>query len=374
MKVLMIDQIAKVNYKYTFSLSNALKSNGVDIDLIIDLKDETENSICNRIKLFNTDEKNIGKYKKLINYISSYMKIVNIIKKGKYDILHAQWFIFSPIDYYFLNIIKKKYGIKLIITVHDILPFNQKFYDLRFHKKIYELADHIIVQAENNIKRFRELFENLSYKVIMIPHGHFLEYADVLDKNSARKHLNIDSNGLVMLFFGQIKKVKGVNILLEAFVEINKKYPNLKLILAGNPWKDDFSQYQKIIDDNNLGSVIRTDIRYIKDEEIKYYYSASDICILPYLDVYQSGVIQLAYAYRKPVVATNIGAFKETVIDGKTGFLCEPGSINSLVNAIENAIKKMENLELMGEAGYKYVDKKYSWNSIAYKIINLYKS
>lgn len=372
MKILMVDQIAKVNYKYSFSLAEAIAKQGNEVVLAIDQKKEKENCSCRMLNLFNTDEKNIGKIKKLFNYISSYRAILKELKNGRYDVIHTQWLIFSPVDYYYLRKIVRKCGVKPIVTIHDILPFNQKFYDFRYHKKIYGLADRIIVQAENNITRFSELFPELSQKVSMIPHGHFLDYAEPVDMRAAREYLNIREDAFVFLFFGQIKKVKGVGVLLEAFSKMWKDYPEALLVIAGSVWKDDFSQYQEIIDRTGISERVRADIRYIPDEEIKYYYSACDCCVLPYTDVYQSGVIQLCYAYRKPVVATGIGAFKEVVLDGESGFLCEPNNPENLAFMMRKAIDNKDSFEKMGECGYSYISQKFSWEKIAEKVDNLY--
>lgn len=374
MKIMMIDQIAKVNYKYSFSLAEAIKEHGNEVTLIIDQKKEREKCTCELKNLFITDEKGIGKIKKLINYITSYKTIVKALRNDQYDVVHTQWLIFSPVDYYYIRKIKKL-GIKLVVTIHDILPFNQKFYDFRYHKKIYELADNIIVQADNNIKRFDELFPEMAGKETMIPHGHFLDYADRISCNEARKHLNIQTNKIVLLFFGQIKKVKGVGDLLNAFLKVYKKNPDILLIIAGSVWKDDFSSYQEIIDSNpDMRNQIKTDIRYIPDEEVKYYYSAADCCILPYKDVYQSGVIQLAYAYGKPVIATSIGAFKEVVIDNKTGFLCEPNNPDDLAKTIERAITNQDRFTEMGILGTDVIKNKYSWQKIAESVIEVYRN
>ena len=372
MKVLFVDQIAKVNYKYSFSLANALEAVGANVALVMDQKEEDAGCGCEKYRWFNTDEKNIKKSRKFLNYISSYKKIKREIEQGEYQVLHIQWLIFSPVDYYYLHKIKKKTGIKIVVTIHDILPFNQKFYDYRCHKKIYDLADEIIVQADNNIERFDELFPRMAGKEVMIPHGHFLDYAERIDKNTARNHLDFLHDEKIVLFFGQIKKVKGVGVLLNAFAQIKDENPNVLLVIAGSVWKDDFSQYQEIIDQKGMGKAVRTDIRYIPDEEIKYYYSAADFCVLPYLDVYQSGVVQLSYAYKKPVVATRLGAFKEVVLEGRSGFMCEPGDVDSLREALQKALDSYGRYDEMGQAGYDYIREKFSWTEIAKKIVELY--
>lgn len=372
MRVLIVDQIAKTTYKYTFSLAHALKKKGIDLTLAIDLKKNNDNLNFDVVNLFNTDEKHINKFKKIVNYIYSYQQIKTLIEKKNIDIIHMQWIIFSPLDYCYLKNIKKKYKCKLILTVHDILPFNRKFYDYRFHKKIYALADYIIIQTEHNIERFDELFPDNNAKKIMIPHGHYLEYGEVVDSKYAREKLNIENNKLILLFFGQIKKVKGLGVLLEAFASVCEQYSDIMLVIAGNVWKDDFSQYDDLIERLGIRHKVKTDIKFIPDEEVKYYFSASDLSVLPYLDVYQSGVVQLAYAHHKPAIATNLEAFTDVIIDEQTGFICRVNDALSLADTIVKALEAKDQLPYMAEAGYEYISKKFSWDMIADKINNVY--
>jgi len=369
MKVLLIDQIAKVNYKYTFPLANSLSECGIQVDLVIDQKLEKENCNCNRYCFFNTAEKDISKIKKLVNYIKSYMSIYKILKKGRYDIIHTEWYTFSPIDYFFLRLIKKKYIIRYVATVHDILPFNQKFYDAYYHKKLYKLADSIILQAPANMDRFVSIFPEEKNKIHMIPHGHMLDYVEIQNREESRKRLGLPDDKVILLFFGQIKKVKGVEILLSAIGKLKKKHPNLYTVVAGSVWKADFSECEQIIEKEQLNNCLRTDIRYISDEEVKYYYSACDICVLPYTDVYQSGVIQLAYGYKKPVIATELPAFTQFVKENITGFLSKPGDAESLALAIEKALQSKRNLNDIGEAGYQLVRETLDWNVLAKRIV-----
>lgn len=370
MKVLLVDQIAKVNYKYTFPLANGLKKAGVDVLLAIDQKEEKENCLCERINLFTTDEKKIGKLAKMCNYIASYKKIEQLIHNRSIDVLHTEWYTFSPIDYLFLRKIKKKYGVKYVATVHDILPFNEKFYDKCFHKKLYGLADSIILQAPGNMKRFAELFPESNDKTHMIPHGHMLDYIEQVDQKESREKLGIPSGKLVFLFFGQIKKVKGVDILLKALLKLKERYPDMYVVIAGSVWKADFSEYQEIIDNNELNDCLKTDIRYIPDEEVKYFYSASDVCVLPYTDVYQSGVIQLAYGYKKAVISSDLPAFTQFVKEGETGYISEAGNVDSLVAAVERAIKDRKRLVDVGQSGYDLVKQTLNWDNLAKKIVS----
>lgn len=205
----------------------------------------------------------------------------------------------------------------------------KNFYDTTFHKKLYNLADSIILQAPENINALPNCFQN-QRKAIMIPHGHMLDYVEEATKRESRRLLSISEDKIVFLFFGQIKKVKGIDVLLRALVLLKEKYPELYVVIAGSVWKSDFTNCQEIIDKYDLSKYLKVDIRYIPNEEVKYFYAASDVCVLPYTDVYQSGVIQLAYGYRKPVVSSDLPAFTQFVEEGITGFVSEAGNAKVL--------------------------------------------
>lgn len=369
MKVLLIDQIAKVNYKYTYPLANGLKAAGADVTVVVDQKKEKDKCLCNVVNLYNTDEKNIGKIKKLFNYIDSYTKIEKMLKDDHYDILHSEWFTFSPIDYYFISKFKRLYNIRYVSTVHDILPFNQKLYDYKYHKKLYSLADSIILQAPENMNRFASLFPESKAKTVMVPHGYMLDYVELEDKEKAREYLKIPMKKPVFLFFGQIKKVKGVDILLKAVCKLKKEGFDFYTVIAGSVWKADFTECQEIINDNNLFDVIKTDIKYIPDDEVKFYFSAADVCVLPYTDIYQSGVIQLAYGYRKPVIASNLPAFTQFVKENETGFVFETGDVDALCQKLKAAISMQPELEAMGMRGYTLIKNTLNWNDLAKRIV-----
>lgn len=373
MKVLLLSQIAVVDYKYTYSLANALKACGNEVELVIDDKKDNDYCQCKCYNQFLTSRKDIVKLKKLANYCNAYGFIVKKAIKEHFDVLHVQWFQFSPVDYYYLNKLKKS-GIKIVVSVHDILPFNEKKYDMMFHKKIYRLCDQVIVQAEANIKRFDEMFPEKRGKVNFIPHGNFIDFADLHNQVEARKRLHIPNDKMVFLFFGQIKKVKGVGVLLEAFGKLMGTRDDMYLVIAGSVWKDDFGPYQEIIDKYHLtDKKLKTDIRFIPDNEVGYYYTACDAVALPYLDVYQSGVIQLAYAYGKPAVATAIAPFMEIVEDNVSGFLCRPNDDDDLAKAMVRAFEHKDEMEKFGTVGRTKIELKYSWSDIAKKITELYK-
>lgn len=372
MKILFVDQISTVNNKYSFSIIKRLKEEN-EILFISDEKTYIDDKVSSYDYFKGTTSKNISKINKAKTYISAWIKIEKLCKVQKVDVLHVQWFILSPVDYFYINKIKKQ-GVKVIVTVHDILPFDEKFYDYKYHERIYNLADHIIVQAKPNIDRINNLFKGISSKVIYIPHGNFIDEVNIIPKDKARELLNLDKDKKIILFFGQIKKVKGLDVLIKAFNELIKEgNEDIILLIAGKVWGDDLSNYENLINEVNK-TKIRCDIKYIPDDEIGWYYCASDINVLPYREVYQSGVVHLAYGYEKVVIATKVGSFPEVIIDNKTGILVEVDNVNELKNAIKKLIRDDDKMKQMGKEGKKHIEENFSWDNIVQDIEYLYKN
>lgn len=372
MKILFVDQISKVNNKYSFSIIKRLKDKN-EVIFVSDEKTYTGDNVISYDYFKGTTNKNRNKLNKAKTYFNAWRKINKLCKSQKIDVLHVQWFILSPVDYFYINKIKKL-GVKVVVTVHDILPFDEKFYDYKYHEKIYNLADHIIVQAKPNIDRINNLFKGISTKVVYIPHGNFIEDVNIIPKEEARKLLNLNNDKKIILFFGQIKKVKGLDVLIKAFNELIKEdNDNIMLLIAGKVWGDDFANYEKLIEEIDK-TKIRCDIKYIPDEEIGWYYCASDINVLPYREVYQSGVVHLAYGYEKVVIATKVGSFPEVILDGETGVLVESDNYIELKNVIKELISDNEKIINMGRKGKKYIEENFSWDNIVEEIKHLYKN
>jgi glycosyltransferase involved in cell wall biosynthesis len=209
-------------------------------------------------------------------------------------------------------------------------------------------------------------------KIVYIPHGHYMEYAESATKEESVNYLKLSSDRPIILFFGQIKKVKGVGVLITAMKDVVKSHPNALCVIAGKVWHDDFSEYQKLIDEYELNNNIRTDIRFIPDEEIKYYFNAADIVALPYLQIYQSGVVLLGYAYEKPIVATTEGEFLTVVKNQETGLLVPANNSAELAKAIiwylDNPLLGRE----MAIKGKQDIANRLSWDAIANSVKDAY--
>lgn len=374
MKVLLLNQIPEVNNKYTFSLARGLKQANVDVRVCgIESDGVSAYSDVEYLRLFGAYSKQSNPFKKIRIYKNSWDRIVKYCINEKIEIVHVQWYIFSPLDWHYHQKLRKN-GIKVITTIHDLLPFDRKFYDYYYHKKIYSHSDKVISQAKMNIDELVEKYNVERNKIVYIPHGHYMEYAETATKDESLERLSLPDDRPIILFFGQIKKVKGVDVLIESIAKVKKKFPNIFCVIAGKVWKDDFSFYQNMIDNLNLSDCIRTDIKFIPDDDIKYYFNAADIVALPYRQIYQSGVVLLGAAYEKPVVATTEGEFLNVIKNGETGLLVESGNSTEFANALIKYLESPDLATQMGKACKADLNDRLSWTNIAKSISDVYES
>lgn len=374
MKVLLLNQIPEVNNKYTFSLARSLQAQGIDIVVCgIATDNVTSYSDIPYCRLFEAYSSISNPIKKVLSYRRSLKKIISYCKENKVKIVHVQWYIFSPLDYWFHNKLREL-GIKVVTTIHDLLPFNAKFYDFHFHKKIYQKSDMVVTQTTVNEEPLRSRFGVAANKIVYIPHGHYMDFVENATMEESRRFLGIPNDKKVILFFGQIKKVKGVDVLIKAMRLVADKYQDAYCIIAGKVWKDEFEIYQKLIDDLDLNNCVRTDIKYIPDEDIKYYFNAADIVALPYRQIYQSGVVLLACAYEKPIIATTEGEFLNVIKDKETGLLVASNDHIALAEAVIWYLKNPENADKYAKACKQDLSVRLSWDTIAEQIKKIYNS
>jgi D-inositol-3-phosphate glycosyltransferase len=136
--------------------------------------------------------------------------------------------------------------------------------------------------------------------------------------------LGVDINPSYILFFGFIRAYKGLDLLLEAFSRTRaRESGRVKLVIAGE-YYENREPYQKIIDQRGLQNDILHFDRFINDDEVRYFFGLSDIVVQPYRNATQSGVTQIAYHFRKPMIVTDVGGLKEIVPDGLCGFVVTP--------------------------------------------------
>lgn len=153
-----------------------------------------------------------------------------------------------------------------------------------------------------------------------------------------------------------------------------KEFPNTYLVISGKVWKDDFNQYEKIIEKHKLYKNIIPHIRYIPDNQVPLYYNAANVVVLPYRRIYQSGVLLMAMSYKKAVIASDLDGMTEIVEDGMNGIIFKSEDHSNLAEKIINVIQQPSLLRRIANSGYQTVLHNHNWNLIGQQTTNLYKS
>jgi len=291
----------------------------------------------------------------------SWITAANKIKKNNPQLLLMKYWLpfFAPSLGYVASKLNK--NTKVITILDNVIPHEKRFFDniltLYFLDK-----NHGFIAMSEKVKEDL-LAIKPDAKVELIPHPLYNHFGEKLDKEEARSRLSINKNKKTLLFFGFIRDYKGLDILIESFGKLDDSY---QLIIAGEVYGD-FKKYDKLIISNPNKHNIYKFIKYINDNEVNIYFSAADVCILPYRNATQSGIIGIAYHFELPIIATNVGGLSETIKHEKTGLI-----INKLnVEALANEIKKFfeyYNKESFIENIIK-LKKELSWENFAKRII-----
>jgi glycosyltransferase involved in cell wall biosynthesis len=189
--------------------------------------------------------------------------------------------------------------------------------------------------------------------------------------------LGLHENEKAILFFGRISPYKGLHVLASAFRELAARNSNYRLVIAGLPNEGSEGYLDEVLralrSDVSLGRTIER-IEFIPDEETEVYFKAADVLVLPYTQVFLSGVLFLGYSFGLPAVATDVGSFTEDIVEGSTGFLCEPCNPSDLARAMEAYFESdlFKDLDSRRHEIRTRAEKKYSWNVVADKSCAVY--
>ena len=277
---------------------------------------------------------------------------------------HFHLFHAGPLEVF--NICLAKFLLmRVIVTAHDVVTLAPHRFTALFFRLPYLLADRLIVHNKASLAEMEILLGNSSKRIDVVPHGNYLHSINAIpEKSVARERLALPQNKKVLLFFGQIKEAKGLDILLDALPSVIEKHPDIVLLVAGKVWKDDFSRYQKMIEEQELSSHCITRIGYVPNEEVPAHYASADLVVLPYRRIYQSGVILMAMSHGKPVLASDLPGMSEVITDGVTGFLFKSEDSEALARRIIEIFSNPDGLPEVATSGHKKMEKDYCWERI----------
>ena len=306
--------------------------------------------------------------KSVINSINpvNWLKIGSRLKKEKPDIIIVRYWLpfMGPALGTILRKVKKNKHTKIICIADNIIPHENRIGDKAFTTYFLKSCDAFITMSEKVMDDLLQFQKNKPAR--LVHHPLYDNFGEIISKTEARKHLDLPANDKIILFFGFIRKYKGLDLLLEAMTDERIKKASIKLLVAGEFYEDE-KTYHDIIKKNDISKQLILRTSFIPDSEVKYYLCAADAVIQPYRNATQSGVTPLAYYFEKPMVVTNVGGLPTLVPDEKAGLVTEPSP-----TAIADAILKYYQL---GENYFiphlRREKEKYNWTNMVNTIIAL---
>jgi len=347
--------IAFTNIEYTIELAEGL-SKLVDVVLMIPEKQAQRfhNIINSDVKLNPFNQPRLRNLTNLIMLFS----IIKKINDFKPDIIHIQkghpWFnLVLP----FL----KRYC--LITTIHDVilLDWPSQRIPAFTYKPPIKYANQLIVHGRKLKETMIKEYKRSPDDIHVLPRGVNSIYTRYIENP-------IEEQRHTIMYFGRIWEYKGIRYLIKAEPLISEKVPDLKIIIAGTG--ENFNKYRELMV-NQDKFVIENE--HVPNEKVSELFQKASLVVLPYTDGSQSGVIPQAYAFKKPVIVSDVGSLPENVDHGVTGYIVPPRDSKKLAEVIIDLLINDEKRKKMGENAYKKTKEELSWEKIARQTVEVYK-
>lgn len=371
---------------YTIGLMSGLLNAGLRVDVITDADMRAhsvfEHPHVNYLDFKGEEKKGASFLYKILRILRYYYNLIKYTLTSETEIFHIQWFdrlhylekIFFVPFYRFCNK-------KTVLTAHNINAAQRDDNDSQLNRLLlkfcYHRVDQLIVHTQKMKEQLVGEYEVPQNNITVIPHGimSMVPISD-LSRLDARKQLGIQMDKKVILFFGHIKPYKGLDSIIDALPEIKENIKEIFVLVAGgiNERSHYWSQINDKINSYGVKNEILYNISYIPDEDIEMYFKSADLLVLPYKNIFQSGVLFLGLHFGIPMVATDVGSFNEYIIEEKTGFLCEPENPKDLARAV---CRYFESKLYAGKDEKRaeikaFFASKYSWIQIGKSTASLY--
>ncbi len=239
-------------------------------------------------------------------------------------IVHYWLPFFAPAYGFILRRLKKRFNVKIIGLVHNVDPHDRFPLAKRFTRYFLKGCDGFVVMSES----VKQDIENLGINrpSVCVPHPVYDTFGKAVDKKDACSFLKLDPAKRYILFFGIVRKYKGLDLLLKALSDERLKDMNVNLIVAGEFYEDP-DYYKQMVRDLNLKGKVGFTEGFVPKEKVKYYFCSADMVVQPYRSATQSGVTQIAYHFARPMLVTGVGGLPGMVPDGRVGYVTNPSPV-----------------------------------------------
>lgn len=365
---------------YALGLSGALMERGLYLDFIgsndVDgplLHGNPQARFLNLRGDQSRDAPLLHKVGRLLRY---YLRLMRYAASCDAEVLHILWNNkFQHFDRTLLMLYYRAFGRRIAHTAHNVNAARRDGRDTALNRLTlriqYRLCDHIFVHTQKMHDELRNDFGVPSQRISVIPFGINSEFPDTtLTGAQARERLGLAPDDKVMLFFGQIAPYKGLEYLVDALPALLQSDPRLKLVIAGKVKAGHEAYWQRnqqLLQVPGVRKRVLTHVKFIPDDDVELYFKAADVLVMPYVQIFQSGVPFLAFNYGLPVVATDVGALREDVVEGINGFLCEAQSPQALAGAVKAFFGSALYRELPARRATirDHANEHHSWRTVA---------
>ena len=253
----------------------------------------------------------------------------------------------------------RKAGAKVLVVIHNAIPHERRPGDLALSRYFLKTAHGCIVMSESVARDLKTL--GVEAPVRQVFHPVYDHFGAAVPRDEARRSLGLPPEAPVLLFFGFIRKYKGLHVLLESMQRVVEALPEARLVVAGE-FYDDEAPYEALIDRHGLRPHVDLHADYIPNTEVTRYFCAADVVVQPYVTATQSGVAQIAFHFDTPAIVTDVGGLAEVVPHERAGLVVPPEDPEALAAAVIRFFDEQMAARLI--EGVRHEKQKYSWDRL----------
>lgn len=291
------------------------------------------------------------------------VKTAGKIRRLSPDVVLFQWWhpYFAPC-YFILDRLLR--NIPSVFTCHNVFPHERFPFDRFLTRLTLSGAKGYIVQSRLDEQDLLQVNPKANY--VVSPHPTYNAFRmKGMDRREARQVLGLKSDVPMLLFFGFVREYKGLKYLLDALPGVRERIPEISLWIVGD-FGGDKDRYLEQIRKNGITDAVRLAEGYIPDKEVEKYFAASDLVVLPYVSATQSGIVQIAYGFEKPVVVTDVGGLPDVVKDRETGYVVPSGNARKIADAIIRFFLEDQMIDWQGNIRKQAAE--FSWETMVERI------
>lgn len=291
---------------------------------------------------------------RIVNSISpiSWLKVANRIIKENPDLIVFDWWhpFFAFCHFTISELIKKKFRNKILFITENFISHEGNFIDRFLTSLGLRNASAFLVLSSIVEKELRMIIKTRKIYKSELPIYDCYKTEQNISTDELKKELGFAEPDKILLFFGYVRKYKGLDLLIESFPKIKSQVPDAKLLIVGE-FYDSPDNYLELIRKLNIEKDVVVINKFVANEEVAKYYKICDLVVLPYRSATQSGILNVAYGFNKPVLVTDVGGLAEFVINKKTGLVVKPNSPDEIANAVvefyelNNSVNFEENIK-----------------------------